>query len=78
MSARIGTSTSRLATRCGLVAKRGSSASSGLAPATTKRRNCPSLPTATMIQPSAVWKVWYGTMFGCALPQRLGAWPLAR
>ena len=26
-------------------------------------RNCPSLPTATMIQPSRVWNVWYGTMF---------------
>ncbi|CAJ4014059.1 Uncharacterised protein [Burkholderia pseudomallei] len=78
IAATIGTSVSRWRTRAGFVAKRSSSASSGRPPASTNLRNWPSLPTATMIQPSLVSNVWYGTMFGCALPQRTGGLPLAR
>ena len=55
-SATIGISVSRLATRAALVANRASSASSGRPMAAAKRANWRSLPTATMMAPSAVAK----------------------
>ena len=54
-------------------AKRGSAASSGETERLAERRHWRSEPTATAIGPSAVSKVSYGTMLGCALPRRPGA-----
>ncbi|MCY1453471.1 hypothetical protein D9M71_704610 [compost metagenome] len=73
-----GISTSRLATRALLVAKRSSSAHSAWPASSANLRNCPSLPTVRMKSPSAVGKSWYGTMFGCALPSRRGGLPVVR
>ena len=42
------------------------------------RANCPSLPTARIMCPSATSNTWYGTMFWCALPARCGATPVTR
>jgi hypothetical protein len=50
-----------------------SSVSSAAPIARRKRGNWRSLPTATAIYPSAVADVSYGTLFGCALPQRVAA-----
>ena len=63
-----GISVSRFRTRSGLVAKRGSSASSARPMAPANRRHSPSLPTATISGASAVGSTWYGVRLSCALP----------
>jgi crotonobetainyl-CoA:carnitine CoA-transferase CaiB-like acyl-CoA transferase len=63
---RIGSSTSRLRSRAAKSVKRSSASRSGR-PSTSHRRSQNfGLAQATVIQPSAVWKAWNGTIDGCA------------
>src|SRR6185437_6502744 len=73
-----GTTTTRLTTRALLVVKRGSAARSGTPAHAQNFRNCPSLPIASTIWPSALGNTWYGTTVACALPRRGGAVPEVR
>ncbi|MND09173.1 hypothetical protein D3C83_322940 [compost metagenome] len=59
-----GVSASRLRMRSPFVRKRGSSLSSGRPITFTMRSQFAWFAPPTLIQPSAVGKVWYGTMDG--------------
>ena len=77
-AATIGISASRATTRSSFVRNRESAARCGNPTASQNRGHWRSLPTATTIGTSAVSKTWYGTMFGCALPLRVGDRPVAK
>jgi crotonobetainyl-CoA:carnitine CoA-transferase CaiB-like acyl-CoA transferase len=63
---RIGSSTSRLRSRAAKSVKRSSASRSRRSSTSHRRSQNFGLAQATVIQPSAVWKAWKGTIDGCA------------
>ena len=66
-----------LATRSGLVAKRGSAASSGSPIAPTSRRKSPSFAAVIISPPSAAGKTWYGAIAWKPVPCGAGTDPVS-